>query len=255
MSTHRGRRKLLATAAVLVVFAAAGCTPDADLGRTLNDAASEALSSAEALTESLGSEDAPASSEGAGTALSANADPAEALALLEELPVKGRAPKTGYDRDAFEHWSDLDGDQCDARNEILARDLVDVELDADGCTVLSGTLHDPYTGQTIDFQRGAGSSDAVHIDHLVSLSDAHQKGAQGWDAQKREAFANDPDNLLAVDGPANSAKSDADAATWLPPAKSYRCEMVAAQVHVKHEYGLWVTDAEHQAMSEVLGRC
>jgi len=124
-----------------------------------------------------------------------------------------------------------------------------------GCVVLSGTLQDPYTGQSINFERGQDTSSAVQIDHVVALADAWQKGAQKWSAETREQFANDPLNLRAVDGPTNQQKGAGDAATWLPPAKGYRCEYVAAQVAVKSAYGLWVTAAEADAIERVLEGC
>lgn len=182
---------------------------------------------------------------------------AHARTELEELDVKGRAPKTGYARELFGNgWADLDGDGCHTRDEILRRDLTDITLEAGSdCVVETGQLADPYTGTRIDFTRGQETSTAVQIDHVVALSDAWQKGAQQWTAAKRERFANDPANLIAVDGPTNAAKSDGDAATWLPPHKAFRCEYVAIQVHVKAEYDLWVTPAEHDATKRVLDAC
>jgi hypothetical protein len=181
-----------------------------------------------------------------------------ALAALATLAVKGRAPKTGYTRDQFGRgWIDVDRNGCDTRNDILRRDLAPFVLKAGthGCLVLSGTLQDPYTGATIPFVRGQQTSTAVQIDHVVALSDAWQKGAQHWDAATRERFANDPLNLLAVDGPSNSRKGDGDAATWQPPAKGYRCRYVARQVAVKAAYGVWVTAAERAAITRVLASC
>jgi hypothetical protein len=90
---------------------------------------------------------------------------------------------------------------------------------------------------------------------VVALSDAWQKGAQGWTGTRRTAFANDPLNLLAVDGPLNMQKGDGDTATWLPPNRPYRCPYVARQVAVKVTYGLWVTQAEKNAMATVLSVC
>lgn len=186
-----------------------------------------------------------------------------ALVTLESLPMKGRAPKTGYSRDQFgPTWSDdvtvtYGGNGCDTRNDILARDLKQITYRADdhGCTVASGVLDDPYTGTTIEFIRGKETSLAVHIDHVVALSDAWQKGAQQLTPERRRDLANDPRNLLAVDGPANTAKSDSDAASWLPPNASYRCTMVAKQIEVKSLYDLWVTQAERDAMTAVLEPC
>ncbi|WP_199732080.1 HNH endonuclease family protein [Cellulomonas triticagri] len=176
---------------------------------------------------------------------------------LAALEVKGRAPRTGYEREEFgPAWADVDRNGCDTRNDVLARDLTDVvfEEGTHDCVVLSGTLADPFTDQVIDFERGPSSAD-VQIDHVVPLSDAWQKGAQQWDAETRRQFANDPANLLAVDGPTNGAKGDGDAATWLPPSTGYRCAYVVRQVRVKAAYGLWVTEAEHAAMDRQLDSC
>ncbi len=174
---------------------------------------------------------------------------------LAKLAVKGRAPKTGYARPQFGNgWSRVG--QCDVRNHVLRRDMTEVKTRSDtDCTVLSGRLNDPYTAKQINFTRGAGTSDDVQIDHVVALSDAWQKGAQQLASEQRIAFANDSLNLLAVDGPANQKKSDADATTWLPPNKAYRCRYVARQIAVKAKYVLWVTPAEHDAMQRVLASC
>ncbi|MGQ7298325.1 GmrSD restriction endonuclease domain-containing protein [Quadrisphaera sp. KR29] len=179
-----------------------------------------------------------------------------AVAALERLPVKGKAPKTGYSREQFgQAWRDVDANGCDTRDDVLARDLTDVVFSrTDPCQVSSGVLVDPYTPKEIRFQRGPRSAE-VQIDHVVALSDAWQTGAQQWTPQQREQFANDPLNLLAVDGPLNAAKGDGDAATWLPPNKGFRCQYVARQIAVKAEYGAWVTQAEHDAMADVLATC
>ncbi|MDN5275713.1 MAG: uncharacterized protein JWN33_362 [Candidatus Saccharibacteria bacterium] len=176
-----------------------------------------------------------------------------ALSALDTLVVKGRAPKTGYDRALFyDDWSKING--CDMRNVILHRDLTEVTVNAE-CQVTHGTLHDPYTGSTITFERGESTSDDVQIDHVVALSDAWQKGAQDLSADQRHQLANDPLELLAVDGKTNQQKGDGDAATWLPPSKAFRCEYVARQIAVKQKYLLWITAAERDAMKGVLSSC
>ncbi len=184
--------------------------------------------------------------------------PGTAVTTLATLTIKGRAPKTGYDRALFgQAWADVDRNGCDTRNDILRRDLTRYTLKAGthGCLVLKGTLNDPYTGTKISFVRGQATSNAVQIDHVVALSDAWQKGAQQLSQPGRTAFANDPLNLLAVDGPTNLRKGDGDAATWLPPRKAGRCAYVARQIAVKHRYGLSVTAAERDAMVRVLTAC
>lgn len=177
----------------------------------------------------------------------------DAAIILNELEVKGRSPKTGYDRSQFgDGWDSKQG--CDTRNIILHRDLTATAVN-DECQVVRGSLDDPYTGKTIAFERGASSSSVVQIDHVVALSDAWQKGAQQLSPTERRAMANDPLELLAVEGGANQQKSDGDAATWLPPNKVFRCQYVARQVAVKKKYRLWVTMAEKEAINRVLTAC
>ena len=183
---------------------------------------------------------------------------AAARAALASLEVKGRAPRTGYDRNLFgDAWADVDGNGCDTRNDVLGRDLTatSVKPGTGGCVVLAGTLQDPYSGRAVEFVRGPDTSPEVQIDHVVALSDAWQKGAQAWDRPTLAAFANDPANLLAVDGDTNQAKGASDAATWLPPHRPYRCRYVMRQALVKSTYRLWVTDAERAAIARELDRC
>ncbi len=190
-----------------------------------------------------------------GAATTASGDTATTLATL---PVKGRAPRTGYERDRFgQAWADVDRNGCDQRNDVLARDLEGETFKpgTQDCVVLTGTLADPYSGKTIAFTRGQDTSDDVQIDHVVALSNAWQTGAQQLDEGTRRNFGNDPLNLMAVDGPTNQAKGDGDAATWLPPVRSYRCTYVARQVAVKAKYRLWVTPAERDAINGVLAGC
>ena len=173
---------------------------------------------------------------------------------LAALPTKGRAPKTGYKRSQFgDGWAKAGG--CDTRNVILRRDLVNAVLGDDNCKVQAGALSDPYTGQRIAFKRGANSSGAVQIDHVVALSNAWQTGAQQLSSEQRISLANDPLELLAVDGSANQQKGDGDAATWLPSNKPFRCQYIARQIAVKKKYSLWVTPPERTAMERILASC
>lgn len=178
-----------------------------------------------------------------------------ALEILEKLKIKGRAPKTGYKRDEFySSWPTVDG--CSLRQRIIKRELGDsAVLATDNCTVVSGEFDEPYTGSHLVFYEKSDFSKGIQIDHVVALSDAWQKGAQNLSKEMRYSLATDPLNLLAVDASTNQGKSDGDAATWLPPNKSFRCEYVARQISVKYKYGLWVSDAEHDAMSRVLLVC
>ncbi len=185
-------------------------------------------------------------------------EPGMATAVLETLAVKGRAPKTGYTRAQFgPAWADVDRNGCDTRNDILKRDLTSITYRAKtrNCVVESGTLVDRYSGETINFVKGNISSMEVQIDHVVALSNAWQTGAFKLTADQRRALSNDPLNLFAVKGRLNSQKGDGDAATWLPPLKSFRCSYVAQQIAVKAKYSLWVTAPEKAAMVSILAKC
>ena len=182
-------------------------------------------------------------------------DLAAARAALDAIPVRDLDPDDGYTRERFgQAWADVDGNGCDTRDDVLARDLLDVRLGTDGCTVLAGALLDPYTGATIAFVRGPDSAD-VQIDHLVALDDAWRTGAQGWPASRRLSFANDPANLLAVDGDANQDKGAGDASQRLPPQAGFASVYVVRQLRVKAAYGLWLTPDEHAAAERVLCGC
>ena len=175
--------------------------------------------------------------------------------------MAGRAPRTGYSRAQFgQAWTDdaaVDGGHngCETRNDVLRRDLLKQTLrpGSNGCVVTAGTLTDPYTGRPLQFTSGKQST--VQIDHVVSLSNAWQTGATSITAAQRQNLANDPLNLQSTASAINQAKSDGDAATWLPSNKAYRCTYVARQVAVKAKYRLWVTSAERQAISTVLVTC
>jgi hypothetical protein len=236
MKTSRSRAKILtAVTTTMLAGSLVGC-----------DAAANAFEVVEA-TPGVAS-DAPAVS----------GDAVNGLVQLASIPVKGRAPKSGYTRDEFgPAWADVDGNGCDTRNDILARDLTSetFEPSTNNCVVVTGTLADKYTGTSVIFTRGQDTSSDVQIDHIVPLSDAWQKGAQQLNADQRKQLANDPLNLVATDGPTNGVKGDKDAATWLPPNRAFRCEYVARQTAIKAKYNLWVTQAEHDAIATILQSC
>ncbi|MBZ2199412.1 HNH endonuclease family protein [Occultella gossypii] len=172
------------------------------------------------------------------------------LAVVEPLGL------ADYEREFFgEPWSDVDRNGCDTRNDVLAVWLDDVVLDAlKPCLVVSGSLSDPYTGHLVPFVRGPSTSAEVQIDHVVALADAWRKGASHWPPERALAFANDPGNLIAVDGPANQDKGADDAADWLPPNTGFHCAYAVQQIRVKATYALGVSGAEFGALAQVLAQ-
>jgi len=179
------------------------------------------------------------------------------LAQLDALEI-GYDSAPGYERDAFgDGWKDPDANGCDARNDILARDLLQpvFKPGTHDCVVTSGTLHDPYTGTTIAFVRGQDTSEAVQIDHVVPLSWSWAHGSATWTADERMRFANDPANLRAVDGPTNGSKSDSGPGDWLPPDASYDCAYVSSFVTVLTSYSLSIDEADADGIRKVLSTC
>ncbi|ROP64104.1 HNH endonuclease family protein [Curtobacterium sp. PhB115] len=268
MTSRRRRRTRISLTSVLVVLALAvgGYALDATgvIGPDADAAAGPtAVATATVGTESDAPEPSRASRPTDATAptdptvsTSTDTDAADARAVLATLPVKGKSAGTGYDRtgEFGSAWIDVDDNGCDTRNDVLARDLSDIVRQGP-CKVMTGTLVSPYTGATIDFVRGNTTSTLVQIDHVVALENAWRTGAQQLSQSEREALANDPSNLFAVDGRSNSQKGSGDAATWLPANKAFRCTYIEHQVSVKAEYRLWVAPAEHDAMERILSTC
>lgn len=184
--------------------------------------------------------------------------PGTARDALSRITIRPKEPLTGYSRSMFgPGWQDVEGNGCDARNDVLRRDLSEVELRprTNGCIVERGRLTDPYTGEVVSFERGTDTSGLVTVDHVVPLGNAWRTGARHWTPAQRVAFYNDPLELLAVRASTNQAKDGSDAAGWLPPRVRSRCAFVARVVAVKTRYGLWMTQAEHDAVERVLTAC
>lgn len=158
-----------------------------------------------------------------------------------------------YTRKNFtEGWLDTNNNGCDTRNDILHRDLENISNR--GCKVFSGKLKDPYTGKNINFDKRL-DSEAVQIDHIVALQNAWLNGAWEWDIRKREEFANDPLNLLAVDGQSNQDKGSKDFAHWIPTNKKAVCPYAKRQITIKSKYDLQVTSEEKTALFNALDNC
>jgi hypothetical protein len=186
----------------------------------------------------------------------------DVLAGIAEVPARIRGHD--YRRDAFgDTWTDDNPapgghNGCDTRNDILDRDLIDktyVSIKRCPNAVASGTLHDPYTNATVPFVRGAQVGAAVQIDHIVPLALAWDLGARSWTDDMRVRFANDPGNLLAVDGPANQDKGDKEPATWMPPNHAFWCQYAVQFANVLRGYGLAVDAPSAAVLRDAAATC
>ncbi|MCQ4203675.1 MULTISPECIES: HNH endonuclease family protein [Streptomyces] len=247
----RGKRgALTVTVAVALVAGCDGLEPGGSSSGSGPDAA--AGQAASPLTNPDGTKP------GLG-ALTSEADKADARKLVDELAVKGRGPKTGYERDKFGYaWMDTaDGvplarNGCDTRNDLLKLHGRDVRFrTGSDCVVVSMKLYDPYTGKDIAWKKAKATE--VQIDHVVPLSYAWQMGASRWSKEKRQQLANDVLNLLPVSGSTNSAKRDSGPASWLPPNKSIRCSYAVRFAQVAEKYGLPVTAPDKSMMLKQCG--
>jgi hypothetical protein len=156
-----------------------------------------------------------------------------------------------YDRDDWKHWEDFDGDCQNTRHELLiATSEVGVTFTkASKCTVATGQWLDPYTGNTYTL-----ASD-LDIDHVIPLNYAHRHGGAVWSAFVKKLFANDPENLLVVDGGENQSKSAQGPAEWMLPSESYHCEYVRKWHFLVKKYELVLAAEDSGAISQVLGAC
>lgn len=161
------------------------------------------------------------------------------------------APENGpvaYDRSAFTHWIDLDGNGCDERQDTLARDLENVKRN--GCTVEYGEFYDPASGKHITFTND-GNGGGVDIDHIVPLAYAAEHGAaMQWSEAKRTEFANTADNLLAMDASANRSKGDSGPSEWMPADPAFACDYATAFDTIAQQYGITVPAADAAAIAE-----
>jgi len=225
-----------------VLLALAGCTFEWEL----EDPAQPTLAS-------VGQGDGPA-----GTL-----DPAAASAALVGLQVAEKTPLDGYERGCGEGegcvfgpaWADVDRNGCDQRNDVLHRDLTDVQVreGTQGCVVIAGMLDDPYTGADVPFVKADAAE--VPIDHVVPLAAAWVQGAAQWPVEQRRAFANDLTNLIATTRAENSSKGNSTAEEWVPPDAAYGCSYATVVITVKDRYALAVTPAEAAALEDLLATC
>ena len=206
---------------------------------------------------------APAASVGQGDVPEGTLDPAAAAAALVALPVEEKTSLDGYERGCGDGegcvfgpaWADVDRNGCDQRNDVLRRDLTEVEVreGTQGCVVVAGVLVDPYTGATVPFVKADAAE--VPVDHVVPLAAAWVQGAALWTTDERAAFANDLGNLMATTREQNSAKGDSTADEWVPPDPAYACSYATVVITVKSRYALSVSPAESDALEDLLATC
>lgn len=194
------------------------------------------------------------------TFLESEAHAQSARAKLSDLKVGEERPLSGYEREDYPHWSNAqefgwrlpadtpDASSCDARDAALIRDG-EGERVRSGCEVSGGRYVDPYTGQTFN------GSDDLEADHIVPLAEAHRSGSVPWSEARKERFANDPSEVLMVDGSENASKSDSDPKEYKPDRRAYWCTYATRWINVKDNWNLSVDPEEKKNLRQMLGTC
>ena len=173
----------------------------------------------------------------------------DAKSVLASIKVENEY-KTGYKRSLFIHWSDLDGNGCDTREEVLKRDSISKpQVDPYRCYVVAGDWYSKYDGKNLS-DRGD-----VDIDHVVALKEAWDSGAWSWTESQRKAYANDMTDsrtLIAVTDRVNRSKGEKDPSNWMPPMKSYWCTFLGDWISVKARWGLSMDQSEYGRVKNLL---
>jgi hypothetical protein len=155
-----------------------------------------------------------------------------------------------YDRKDWPHWSDLNNNCLNTRGEILRdRSISQVKLNKKGCKVISGIWNDYYYPEKLNHVK------EIDIDHLVPLKHAHTHGASLWSREKKEIFANDPENLVVTHRKYNRAKGPKGIDEWLPVKKEYACKYVTDWIRLKKKYSLVVGPKEQMTINQLRGQC
>ena len=185
--------------------------------------------------------------------LAAPSDTLSALATLQSIRVENENSR-GYRRTLFKHWEDVDGDGCNAREQVLKRDAVGLpQVDPFRCFVVEADWVSPYDG------KATSDRTQVDIDHVVALKEAWDSGAWRWTEAQRTAYANDTTDsrtLLAVSSSSNRSKGEKDPSNWLPPASGFVCTYVANWISVKARWNLSMDQSEWGRLNNLLsGQC
>lgn len=183
--------------------------------------------------------------EGSNSGKKSATDKEASAKKLDTLKI-AELQKVDYERSDWKHWT---GSPCNTREEILKEQGTDVQTDPGTCKVLSGTWVDPYSNEVFT------DASKLDIDHVIPLSAAAQRGGNGWDAAKKETFANDKSQLLAVSAGENRKKGDDGPADYMPKNKDFHCEYSKLWVDTADKYDLTITAKDKKALEKGLNTC
>jgi hypothetical protein len=178
-----------------------------------------------------------------------NAPAVDTVPGLAQLTVSDQRPPSGFRRDEWPSWRDIDGDGCDAREQALIAASTPPAVTAKGCEVVSGTWVSAYDG------RPTNDPGDVDIDHVVPLANAFASGGDRWSTDQRVQYANDQRDLWAVSASANRSKGDRAPDQWRPPRHEVWCEYARRWIAIKVRWSLTATTTERDALGQMLETC
>lgn len=172
------------------------------------------------------------------------------VSCAQRTHQKSQPPSTSYHRNAWNHWTDADGDCLNTRSEILKqRSLISVTMNKKGCMVKKGRWQDYY------YPEEHTLAAKVDIDHLVPLKHAHEVGGAQWSSEQKEKFANDPQNLVITNRSYNRQKGAKGIDEWLPRHQQYACKYIKDWVRIKKKYSLRIRPSEMNTIDSLRGAC
>lgn len=180
--------------------------------------------------------------------------PPAASTIILRLAIAPANAEIPYDRDDWKLWIDADDDCRNTRHEVLlSESTIAAEFgDTRQCKVVAGNWIDPFTGNVFT---DPGDLD---IDHMVPLANAHRSGGHAWDEDRKSSYANDlayPGHLIAVSASANRSKGHKGPDEWRPPNSAHWCQYALDWATIKREWNLTATQAEANALSDMLSAC
>jgi hypothetical protein len=120
------------------------------------------------------------------------------------------------------------------------------------CDLIGGSWSSAYDGvKTKDPSK-------FDIDHFIPLKEAWESGANSWDENTREQFANDltfSASLIAVSASSNRSKGDRDPVQWIPKQATFICKYVARWIAVKYRWSLAVDAQEKTTLAAKVEAC
>lgn len=200
----------------------------------------------------------------------------EKLSVVSDKESKQKAKEINYSRREWKHWISTERSCWNTREEVLNRDAVpgtikyidkhrkptkdylsacaiaDVKKTKDETVIdsqNSGVWICPYSGKKIT------DVSKVDIDHVIPLSNAARNGGQAWTLAQKEAFANDPDNLLATSAKENRSKGDKGPGQYMPPLKLYGCNYAKTYITLSYKYNLTITETDKDVLEKTLKSC